>query len=51
VDDQPASYRWRAVRPAQNLKAASYVCPLCDQQLHAMSEHMLLVRDGDAGCR
>jgi hypothetical protein len=51
VDDQPPAYRWWAVRPAQNLKPSSYICPLCDQQLHAMSEHMLLVPEGDASRR
>ena len=51
MDNQPASYRWWAVRPAQNLKPTSYICPLCDQQLHAMSEHTLLVPEGDASCR
>ena len=33
--------RWWELRPAQNLKAASYVCPLCDGMLHATSEHAL----------
>ena len=25
--------------PGENLKAASYVCPICDGMLHATSEH------------
>ena len=45
------SYRWWEVRPAQNLKAATYVSPLCDLQLHAMSEHMLIVPEGDVSRR
>jgi hypothetical protein len=43
--------RWWEIRGAQNLKPKSYVCPLCDQYLHAMSEHMLLVPEGDASRR
>ncbi len=42
----PAS--WWEVRPAQNLKPATYRCPLCDRQLPALSAHMLLMPDGDA---
>ena len=30
------------MRPAQNLKAASYVCPICDGMPHATSEHALI---------
>jgi hypothetical protein len=51
VDDRPYEFRWWTVRPAQNLKPTTYVCPLCDQQLHAMSEHMLLVPEGDPSRR
>ena len=43
--------RWWAIRPAQNLKAASYVCPLCDGMLHAMSEHALIAPEGDVSRR
>jgi hypothetical protein len=53
--DRPSAalgaYRFWEVRSAQNLKATSYVCPLCDELLHAMSEHMLLVPEGDASRR
>ena len=42
---------WWEIRPAQNLKPTSYVCPLCDGQLHAMSEHMLIVPEGDPSRR
>ena len=50
---EEGSYRpqWWEIRPARNLQPKSYVCPLCDQYLHAMSEHMLLVPEGDASRR
>ena len=51
MDDLFGAFRWWAVRPAQNLKPQAYICPLCDQQLHAMSEHMLIVPEGDASRR
>jgi hypothetical protein len=35
------------VRRAQNRKPATYRCPLCGYQLHAMSEHMLIAPEGD----
>ena len=40
--------RWWAIRRAQNRKPATYRCPLCGRQLHAMSEHMLIAPEGDA---
>jgi hypothetical protein len=39
------------MRPAQSLKPASYVCPLCDTMLHATSEHALLAPEGDVSKR
>jgi hypothetical protein len=45
------SFRWWEMRRAQNLKPTTYICPLCDQQLHAMSEHMLVVPEGDPSRR
>jgi hypothetical protein len=39
--------RWWSARRAQNLKPASYRCPLCGRQLHAMSEHVLIAPEGD----
>lgn len=39
--------RWWQVRPAQNLKPATYRCPLCGRHLPALSEHMLLFPEGD----
>lgn len=43
--------RWWAVRPAQNLKPATYRCPLCERPIHAMSEHMLVAPEGNSGGR
>lgn len=39
--------RWWLVRPAQNLKPATYRCPLCDGHLPALSEHFLIAPEGD----
>jgi hypothetical protein len=39
------------MRPAQNLKPTSYVCPLCDGMLHAMTEHALIAPEGDLSRR
>jgi hypothetical protein len=47
----PDSFRWWDVRPAQNLKPTTYVCPLCDLQLQATSEHVLLLPEGDPSRR
>jgi hypothetical protein len=43
--------RWWQVRRAQNSKPATYRCPLCGEYLPALSEHMLIVPEGDAGRR
>lgn len=43
--------RWWAMRPAQSLKPASYVCPFCDGMLHATSEHALIAPEGDVSKR
>jgi hypothetical protein len=40
--------RWWSVRRAQNLKPATYRCPLCGRHLAALSEHMLIVPEGDS---
>jgi hypothetical protein len=39
------------IRRAQNLKPATYTCPLCGELLHAMSEHVLISPEGDTGRR
>jgi hypothetical protein len=50
MTDQDA-LRWWDVRRSQNLKPTTYICPLCDQQLLAISEHMLLLPEGDPSRR
>jgi hypothetical protein len=42
------SARWWTTRPAANLKAATYCCPLCGKHLPALSEHMLIAPEGDS---
>ena len=39
--------RWYAVRPAANRKPATYRCPLCGGMLPALSEHMLILPEGE----
>ncbi len=46
-----ANARWWQVRRAHNRKPATYVCPLCGRYLPALSEHMLLVPEGDSSRR
>lgn len=43
--------RWYAIRPAANRKPATYRCPLCGDHLPALSQHMLVVPEGDASRR
>jgi hypothetical protein len=43
--------RWYAVRAAHNRKPATYRCPLCGGLLPALSDHMLVVPEGDASRR
>jgi hypothetical protein len=43
--------RWYAVRPAANRKPATYRCPLCGRPLPALSEHMLVLPEGDSSRR
>ncbi|MGO9958437.1 MAG: hypothetical protein ACLP50_21145 [Solirubrobacteraceae bacterium] len=43
--------RWWQARRAQNTKPATYRCPLCGEYLPALSEHMLIMPEGDAGRR
>lgn len=40
--------RWWFVRRAQNRKPATYRCPLCGRYLPALSEHMLMLPEGDS---
>ena len=50
-DRSETNPRWWAVRPAQNLKPATYRCPLCGNHLPALSEHMLILPEGDPAGR
>lgn len=43
--------RWWVMRRASNLQAKTYRCPICDRQLPALSEHMLLFPEGDRNRR
>ena len=43
--------RWYAVRPAGSTKPATYRCPLCGRHLPALTEHVLVLPDGDASRR
>lgn len=43
--------RWWPVCPAQNLKPATYRCPLCRNHLPAFSEHMLILPEDDPAGR
>jgi hypothetical protein len=42
---------WYSIRPARNLKPATYRCPLCGYHLHAMSDHVLISPEGDTSRR
>jgi hypothetical protein len=46
-----ARARWYAIRPAANRKPATYRCLLCGKLLPALSEHMLVVPEGDSARR
>jgi hypothetical protein len=46
---EPAA--WWHLRSAHNRKPATYRCPLCGGYLPALSEHMLIVPEGDASRR
>ena len=49
--DDFRSAGWYAVRPAANRKPATYRCPLCGRLLPALSDHLLVLPEGDAGRR
>ena len=42
---------WYSIRPVRSLKPATYTCPLCGKQLHAMSDHLLIAPEGDVSRR
>jgi hypothetical protein len=39
------------MRPAQNLKPATYTCPFCRRRLASMSEHVLIAPEDDRSKR
>jgi hypothetical protein len=39
--------RWWTIRRAQYLKPATYRCPYCRELLPALSEHVLVMPEGD----
>jgi hypothetical protein len=43
--------RWWSIRRAQNTKPVTYRCPLCDRNLAALSEHVLISPEGDSSRR
>jgi hypothetical protein len=43
--------RWWTIRRAQNRKPSTYTCPLCGRFLPALSEHVLIVPEGDSNRR
>jgi hypothetical protein len=46
-DQEVTEARWWELRRAQNLKPATYTCPLCGRRLASMSDHVLLFPEGD----
>jgi hypothetical protein len=42
--DEP---RWWTIRAAQNRKPATYRCPFCQRYVPALSEHVLVMPEGD----
>ena len=48
---EPPRARWWVLRRAQNHKPATYRCPLCGEYLPALSEHTLMVPEGDTSRR
>jgi hypothetical protein len=42
---------WWELRRATNRKPATYTCPLCGKRLLAMTEHALIVPEGDSSRR
>jgi len=44
----PEAPRWWTIRAAQNRKPATYRCPFCNELLASLSEHVLVMPEGDA---
>lgn len=45
--DEFSKARWYALRRAGSTKPATYRCPLCGGRLPALSEHFLVMPEGD----
>ncbi len=43
--------RWWSLRPAQNLKPATYRCPFCGERLPSLTEHVLIAPEDDRSRR
>jgi hypothetical protein len=43
--------RWWEVRRAHNLKPVTYRCPLCGERLPALSDHLLMLPEGQSAGR
>jgi len=48
---RPDEPRWWVARRAANRKPATYRCPFCGGFLPALSDHMLIVPEGDSSRR
>jgi hypothetical protein len=51
AEGEPPEPRWWTVRPAQNLDAKTYRCPLCGERLPSLSKHVLIAPEGDTSLR
>jgi hypothetical protein len=47
----PLEPRWWSIRPARNLDAKTYRCPLCGGRLPSLGEHVLIAPEGDTSRR
>jgi hypothetical protein len=43
--------QWWTMRRAHSRRPATYRCPFCGRQLHAMSEHVIIAPEGDVSRR
>ncbi|HEX4465472.1 MAG TPA: hypothetical protein VH042_12615 [Solirubrobacterales bacterium] len=48
---KPPAVRWWSMRRAQNMKPATYRCPICGKHLPALSEHVLIAPEDDRSQR
>jgi hypothetical protein len=43
--------RWWTIKHASSRRPATYTCPFCRRQLHAMSAHVVIAPEGDVSRR